>query len=64
MHRMVQVVNRNGHTHTVPMTAEQVAFYLRLADFRVEIDPTASFEEVIVDLVKNREKELDTARQN
>ena len=34
MKRIVHVIGRNGKEYNVPMTAEQAAFYLRLAEFK------------------------------
>lgn len=49
MYRMVSVVGRNGRTHTVPMTAEQTAFYLRLAELRAVTDPKVTFSTVVAE---------------
>ncbi len=43
MKRIVHVVGRNGKEYNVPMTAEQAAFYLRLAEFKAFKDPTINF---------------------
>ncbi len=57
--RIVHVVGRNGVAHEVPMTAEQAAFFLRLADFKAATDPGITFQEVVADW---REKQLSCSR--
>ena len=49
MYRMVSVVGRNGRIHTVPMTAEQTAFYLRLAELRAVTDPRVTFSTIVAE---------------
>jgi hypothetical protein len=49
MYRLVRVVGRNGRAYEVPMTAEQAAFYLRLAECRATTDPTTTFHEVVIE---------------
>ncbi len=56
--RIVHVVARNGRTYDVPMTAEQAAFYLRLAEFKAATDPAITFNELVAE---KREKELQRA---
>ncbi|HET8851358.1 MAG TPA: hypothetical protein VFN02_02445 [Ktedonobacteraceae bacterium] len=49
MKRIVHIVGRNGVTYAVPMTAEQAAFFLRLAEFKAKTDPGITFHEVVAD---------------
>ncbi len=55
MYRTVHVVARNGRVYDMPMTAEQAAFYLRLAEFKAATDPAITFNDLIAE---KREKEL------
>ena len=55
MYRTVHVVARNGRAYDMPMTAEQAAFYLRLAEFKAAADPAITFNDLIAE---KREKEL------
>ena len=55
MIRIVHVVGRNGKEYDVPMTAEQAAFYLRLAEFKAINDPTINFSVLVAE---KKEKEL------
>ena len=55
MKRIVHVVGRNGKEYNVPMTAEQAAFYLRLAEFKAIQDPSINFSVLVAE---QREKEL------
>jgi hypothetical protein len=55
MYRIVHVVARNGKAYDMPMTAEQAAFYLRLAEFKAVTDPAITFNDLIAE---KREKEL------
>ncbi len=55
MYRTVHVVARNGRAYDMPMTAEQAAFYLRLAEFKAATDPAITFNDLIAE---KREKEL------
>ena len=55
MYRIVHVVGRNGKAYEMPMTAEQAAFYLRLAEFKAATDPAVTFNDLIVE---KREQEL------
>ena len=52
--RMVHVVDRNGKEYNVPMTAEQAAYYLRLAAFKALKDPSINFSVLVAE---QREKE-------
>ena len=47
MKRIVRVVGRNGMTYEIPMTAEQAAFFLRLAELKAKTDPGITFDEVV-----------------
>lgn len=47
--RIVRVVGRNGVTYEVPMTAEQAAFFLHLAEFKAATDPGITFHDVVAD---------------
>jgi hypothetical protein len=47
MKRIVRVVGRNNVTYEVPMTAEQAAFFLRLAELKAKTDPGITFDEVV-----------------
>jgi len=47
--RIVRVVGRDGVTYEVPMTAEQAAFLLRLAEFKAAADPSITFSDVVTD---------------
>jgi hypothetical protein len=55
MIRIVHVVGRNGKEYDVPMTAEQAAFYQRLAEFKAMNDPTINFSVLVAE---KREREL------
>lgn len=55
MIRIVHVVGRDGREYDVPMTAEQAAFYLRMAEFKAINDPTINFSVLVAE---KREKEL------
>ena len=59
MKRIVHVVGRNGKEYNVPMTAEQAAFYLRLAEFKAINDPAINFSVLVAE---QREKELQRSR--
>ena len=47
--RTVHVVGRNGVAYEVSMTAEQAAFFLRLAEFKAATDPGITFHDVVAD---------------
>ena len=49
MKRIVHVIGRNGKDYNVPMTAEQAAFYLRLAEFKAIKDPTINFSVLVAE---------------
>lgn len=55
MKRIVHVVGRNGIEYDVPMTAEQAAFFLKLAEVKSIADPAITFSDLVVDW---RKKEL------
>ena len=55
MKRIVHVIGRNGKEYNVPMTAEQAAFYMRLAEFKAIKDPSINFSVLVAE---QREKEL------
>ena len=55
MIRIVHVVGRNGKEYDVRMTAEQAAFYQRLAEFKAINDPTINFSVLVAE---KREREL------
>ena len=59
MKRIVQVIGRNGKEYNVPMTAEQAAFYLRLAEYKAIKDPSINFSVLVAE---QREKELQRSR--
>ena len=59
MKRIVHVVGRNGKEYNVPMTAEQAAFYLRLAEFKAIKDPAINFSILVAE---QQEKELQHLR--
>ncbi|GAC1307296.1 MAG: hypothetical protein NVSMB27_45390 [Ktedonobacteraceae bacterium] len=63
MYRIVHIVGRNGTTYEVPMTAEQAAFYHRLAEFRATADPKITFGDVVVEK-KERELQSKSRRHN
>ena len=48
MYRIVQVVERNGQIHQIPMTAQEAGFYQRLAELKAATDPTITFHDVVV----------------
>jgi len=54
MKRIVHVIGRDGKEYNVPLTAEQAAFYLRLAAFKALKDPTINF---CVLVAEHKEKE-------
>ena len=49
MKRIVHVIGRNGKEYNVPLTAEQAAFYLRLAAFKAMKDPTINFSVLVAE---------------
>ncbi len=56
MKRIIRVVEQDGTTHEVPMTAEQVAFYLRLAEMKSQVDKDVTFCDLVVETQKQEEK--------
>ena len=54
MKRIVHVIGRNGKEYNVPMTAEQAAFYLRLAEFKAIKDPSINFSVLVADQQEKR----------
>lgn len=48
MQRIVRVVEQNGVEYEVPMTAEQAAFFLLLAELKAPDDIMKTFRELIV----------------
>ena len=61
MHRIVRVVASNGRAYDVPLTAQQAAFYMRMAEYKASADPSITFGEL---LVAEREKEAQRKRSN
>ncbi len=59
MKRIVHVIGRNGKEYNVPMTAEQAAFYLRLAEYKAIKDPSINFSVLVAE---QKEKELQRSR--
>jgi hypothetical protein len=55
MKRLVRVVGHNGVTYEVPMTAEQAAFFLRMAEYKANSIPGITFNDVVAEW---REKQL------
>ena len=55
MQRIVHVIGRNGKEYNVPMTAEQAAYYMRLAEFKAAKDPSINFSTLVAE---QREMEL------
>ncbi len=56
MKRIVCVVDNNGVEYKVPMTAEQAAFILRLAEMKATIDPTITFMDLVVEMYEGEQK--------
>jgi hypothetical protein len=52
--RNVRVFGRDGRAREVPMTAEQAAYFLRLAEFRAKAEPQSTFHSVVEDWIKQR----------
>lgn len=50
MYRIVQIVERNGQVHQIPMTAQEAGFYQRLAELKAATDPTVTFHDVVIEL--------------
>jgi len=47
--RIVRVVGRNGVAYEVPMTAEQAAFFVLLAEFKAVAEPGITVGDVVDD---------------
>ncbi len=60
MYRNVRVVASNGKAYDVPLTAEQAAFYLRLAEFRAATNPSIAFSDL---LAEKSEREMSRKRR-
>jgi len=60
MYRNVRVVASNGRAYDVPLTAEQAAYYLRMAEYRAVADPSVTFGDL---LAAKREKEMRSKRR-
>lgn len=61
MYRIVRVVASNGRAYEVPLTAEQAAFYLRMAEFKALADPSVTFGDLVVE---KGERELQRKRKH
>lgn len=55
MKRIVQVKGQNGVAYAVPMTAEEVAFFLKLADIKAKTQPKVTFDELVIQAVEKKE---------
>jgi hypothetical protein len=60
LYRTVRVVTGNGRAYDVPLTAEQAAFYLRLAEYKAATNQPITFGDL---LVAKREKEMQRKRR-
>lgn len=49
MYRIVQIAERNGRMHQIPMTAQQADFYLRLTALKAGTDPAVTFHDVVIE---------------
>ncbi len=49
MYRTVQIVSHQGKEYQIPMTAQQAAFYLRMAEFKAATNPTITFQDVVLE---------------
>jgi hypothetical protein len=49
MYRIVQVVERNGQIHQIPMTAQQADFYHRLAELKAVAHPATTFHDIVIE---------------
>jgi hypothetical protein len=47
LYRNVRVVASNGRSYDVPLTAEQAAFYLRMAEYRAVAEPSITFGDLL-----------------
>jgi hypothetical protein len=54
--RSVRVIERDGRAHEVPMTAEEAAFFWRLAEFKARAAPQTTFHTVVEDWRKQQGK--------
>jgi hypothetical protein len=61
MHRIVRVVASNGRSYDMPLTAEQAAFYLRMAEYKAVADPSITFGDL---LAAKREKEVQRRQRH
>ena len=62
MHRIVRVVTSNGRAYDVPLTAQQAAFYMRMAEYKALADPSITFGDL---LAAKKEREAQRKhRQN
>jgi hypothetical protein len=61
MKRIVRVVGHNGVVYELPMTEEQAAFFLRMAEFKVQADPRITFHDRFVEVIA-KWKEKQTLR--
>jgi|GEM_PF-5512416 len=52
MTRTVRVVDRNGTTHEVSMTAQQAAFCLQLAEVKSRIGQPTTFSDIVANTQK------------
>ncbi len=60
MYRNVRVVASNGRSYDVPLTAEQAAFYLRMAEYKAVTNPSITFGDL---LAAKREQEVQRERR-
>ena len=60
MYRIVRVEASNGRAYEVPLTAEQAAFYLRLAEYKAVADPSVTLGDL---LAAKSEKEMQGKRR-
>jgi hypothetical protein len=51
MKRIVRVVGHNGVVYELPMTEEQAAFFLRMAEFKVHTDPRITFHDRFIEVI-------------
>ena len=59
MYRIVHVVASNGRAYDVPLTAEQAAFYLRLAEFKALADTSVTFGDLLAEQRENEARRKD-----
>ena len=60
VYRNVRVVASNGKAYDVPLTAEQAAYYLRMAEYKALADSSITFGDL---LAAKREKEIQHKRR-